>query len=334
MIKDRLLGSYDWLLKSEPWVRYNTLIYLQGKPENSSEAKLLRKEIAGHPKVKAILDELENWPGVPLKRHNDSSHLIHKLAFVSDLGLKKTDTRIKKIIDKILAKQSDEGPFHILSNVDKRYGGSGKDELVWFLCDAPLIIYALAQFGLTNDKKVKKAMQYLLKLQRENGWPCAVSKELGKFRGPGRKDDPCPYANFLMVKAISKFTQYYDSKELKIGSETILNLWDERKRRRPYLFAMGTDFQKLKAPLVWYDVLHVLDVLSNFPFLQKDKRVNEMLDIIEAKATPEGKFIPESIYRAWKDWDFGQKKIPSPWITFLVYRIFYRLGRDVVLSKS
>jgi len=63
-------------------------------------------------------------------------------------------------------------------------------------------------------------------------------------------------------------------------------------------------------------------------------KTREMLDIIEAKATPEGKFIPESIYRAWKDWDFGQKKIPSPWITFLVYRIFYRLGRVVVLSKS
>ena len=34
------------------------------------------------------------------------------------------------------------------------------------------------------------------------------------------------------------------------------------------MFFMGTDFRKLKVPLVWYDLLHVLDVLSSFPWLK------------------------------------------------------------------
>ena len=55
--------SPDWFAESEPWVKYNALIHLQGKSENSSEAKLLRKEIAQHPKVKAVLKELQNWSG-------------------------------------------------------------------------------------------------------------------------------------------------------------------------------------------------------------------------------------------------------------------------------
>jgi hypothetical protein len=57
------------------------------------------------------------------------------------------------------------------------------------LCDAPVIIYALAKFGLKENQQVQKAVRYLAGLVRENGWPCAVSKELGKFRGPGRKGD-------------------------------------------------------------------------------------------------------------------------------------------------
>jgi hypothetical protein len=42
-----------------------------------------------------------------------------------------------------------------------------------------------------------------------------------------------------------------------------------------------------------------------------------MLEIIAAKATPDQRFIPQSIYQKCKDWDFGQKKWPSPWLTYL-----------------
>ena len=28
------------------------------------------------------------------------------------------------------------------------------------------------------------------------------------------------------------------------------------------MFYMGTDFSKLKVPLVWYDLLHVLEVIT------------------------------------------------------------------------
>ena len=45
------------------------------------------------------------------------------------------------------------------------------------------------------------------------------------------------------------------------------NIESERKE---YLFGMGTDFRKLKAPLVWLDILHVLDVLSRFKVVHND----------------------------------------------------------------
>jgi hypothetical protein len=87
---------------------------------------------------------------------------------------------------------------------------------------------------------------------------------------------------------------------------------------------MGTDFRKLKAPLFWYDILHVLDVLSHFEWAVKDRRFEEMLSGVEAKADGDGRFVPESIWTTWKEWDFGQKKVPSKGLTLFVQRILKR----------
>lgn len=38
-----------------------------------------------------------------------------------------------------------------------------------------------------------------------------------------------------------------------------------------------------------------------------------------------GKFTLESVWTAWKDWEFGQKKIPSRWLTLLAWRILRRV---------
>lgn len=91
------------------------------------------------------------------------------------------------------------------------------------------------------------------------------------------------------------------------------------------MFYMGTDFRKLKAPLLWYDIVHVTDVLSQFEWLRSDPRLIEMIDIIKFKEGENGCFTPESEYKACKGWDFGQKKIPSQWLTFIILRIFKRM---------
>ena len=93
------------------------------------------------------------------------------------------------------------------------------------------------------------------------------------------------------------------------------------------MFYMGTDFRKLKAPLIWYDIIHLTDTLSNFKQAILDSRFKQMVKIIESKATQDDIFIPESEWKAWKEWDFGQKKIPSTWLTFLIYRIRLRLDK-------
>jgi len=316
----------NWLLEGHPWVGYRTRIDLLDQPENDPKVITVREAMLATPQVQALLQELTEWPGTPLKRHNDAGHPLHKLTFLADLGFKVIDPVLKPAIDRILAHISDEGAFQILVNIPTHFGGSGKDDWQWMLCDAPLTLYALSKFGLDTDEHVETASNHIGGLVRDNGWPCAAASGLGKFRGPGRKDDPCPYANLVALKALAQSKKWRDSEACKIGAETILSLWEGRKARKPYLFGMGTDFAKLKAPLIWYDILHVLDVLSQFPWLQGDSRLQDMATVLKAKANDLGRFTPESIWMAWKGWDFGQKKEPSRWVTLIAHRALQRLG--------
>jgi len=34
---------------------------------------------------------------------------------------------------------------------------------------------------------------------------------------------------------------------------------------------------------------------------------------------------PESVWTAWKDWEFSQKKVPSRWVALLVERVRRRM---------
>lgn len=315
----------DWLLKGEPWIEYRTRRDLLEQPERDTQVKSARKSMLANTQLQNLLTELSGWPGTVISSHKSASQPFHKLTFIADLGLVANDPGVDVIVARILEHQSTEGPFQLPMNIPAHYGGTGQDQWAWALCDAPLIVYALAKFGLENEPVVQAAVEYLAGLVRDNGWPCAVSKELGKFRGPGRKDDPCPFANLAMLKALSEIEVLRDSPACHIGADTLLTLWSESTTQHPYMFYMGTDFRKLKVPFIWYDLMHVLDVLSRFSWLKEDARLQNMLGILRDKADQQGRFRLESIWTAWKDWEFGQKKEPSRWLTLTAWRIIKRM---------
>jgi hypothetical protein len=315
----------QWLLQGDPWVVYRTRLDLLQQNPDDPEVSKARMEMITHPLVRKILDDLNGWSGAAISSHKSASQPMHKLSFLADLGLNRQDKEIDSISEKVMQHQSDQGPFQMMMNIPTHFGGNGVDTWAWALCDAPILLYALAKFGYDDDERVKRAIQHLTGLVRANGWPCAVSPEVGKFRGPGRKEDPCPYATLVMLKLLRALPDWQDSSEALAGVESLLSLWVNRQERHPYLFYMGTDFCKLKVPFVWYDILHVCEVLTQFPWLRGDERLQEMVNIFTQKRDNEGRFTSESIWAAWKEWEFGQKKIPSRWLTFLVMRMQNRM---------
>jgi hypothetical protein len=315
----------DWLLEGEPWIEYRTRRDLLRQSEEDPPVQAARESMLADARVKNLVTELSGWPGTVISSHKSAGQPFHKLTFCADLGLKIGDPGVDEVVGRILAHQSPEGPFQLSTNIPAHYGGTGQDQWAWALCDAPLIVYALAEFGLQGEPPVRAAVDHLAGLVRDNGWPCAVSKELGKFRGPGRKEDPCPFANLAMLKALSAIDELRDSQACQVGAETILTLWSESMTRHPYIFYMGTDFRKLKVPFVWYDLMHVLDVLSRLPWLKQDSRLLDMVGILKDKADGQGRFTLESVWTAWKGWEFGQKKEPSRWLTVMAWRIMRRV---------
>jgi hypothetical protein len=316
----------------DPWVRFRTLQDLCGLPGYDPRVAGARSEILRHPLIEKTFSEVAAWPGVVLSSHKSAGQLYHKMAFLAEIGLTVQDGSLAAVLQKMTAHMDDCGLPRLSAAIPVQYGGDGQEKLAWALCDSPLLMWTLLKTGALEPAGARRGLDELISLARQNGWPCAVSKELGHFRGPGRKDDPCPYATLLMLKLLLDLPASFPDDGCRIqkaiadGVASLLDLWQNSRERHPYQFYMGTDFRKLKAPLIWYDLLHVLDVLSRSEVACLDGRFGDMLQVMNDKAGPSGLFTPESEWKAWNGWEFGQKKQPSAWLTFLVYRINFRAG--------
>ncbi len=316
----------QWLLNSgEPWTRYRTLLDLLNGSEGDSRVQSARADMLNHPQIQALVAKVAAWPGYAMKRHNDARHPIYALSTLADFGLRAQDPGLAPVVDALMAHQSPEGAFECLSNIPRAFGGTGEDAWAWTACDAPTLLYAMLGMGMGDDPRVQWAVQHLMSLAQDNGWRCAAAPQLGRFKGPGRRLDPCPMANVYALKALSLVPELVNHPTAHAGVEMLLSHWEQRGAKKYFLFGIGSRFCRLKYPFVWYDILHVAEVLSRFPFVHRDPRLTEVIDVITSRADEKGRYTAESMYRAWKGWSFSDKRQPSPWLTLLVLRVQRRL---------
>ena len=307
------------LENGEPWLQYAARVHLLH--ESQETLTDVRSRALADPKIAAYLTDVADYHGTLVTNHKNPDLPIHKLLFLLDLGFDTDVPEIQTAIDAIMANKDANGVYRSLTNIPTHFGGSGEDSFGWCLCDAPLLLYALVTAGVDYEKHIKRGVGHLVSLHRDNGFPCAVSPEFGAFRGPGRKGDPCPYASLIMVRLLSAIPEYGDSEALASTAQSLLTLWESSAERHPYMFYMGTDFRKLKAPAMWYDIVSVTETLSRVACVRADARFQDMVSIIRSNQDSNGLCTPEAVYLKFKDWDFGQKKVPSPYLTYLCYRL-------------
>jgi hypothetical protein len=332
-------STRELLLEGESWVAYTLLKGLaesrssagrsaaDGPGAAAAELEAARRASVSSALVRGLVKELGSWPGEPIASHKSANQAFHRLALAAELGLRRGDPGAEALAAEVMRRRSPEGPFALPMKIGEAYGGSGQEELGWALCDAPVILRALARMGWAEEPSLVGAVAYLVGLRLERGWPCAVSATLGGFRGPGKKADPCPYATLAMLELLLELPAYRGGPEIRAAASCLLGLWEHSRDEHPYIFYMGSDFRKLKAPLVWYDLLHVLEALSKVEGLEGDRRLGEMLELLASKAGPDLLFTPESVYQAWKGYDFGQKKSPSAYLSAIALGVLARTGR-------
>jgi len=305
----------ELLDKSEEWLQY--AIRLNIFNEKKEDMHELKHKVLKNEKIISYLYDITDYHKILVSNHKNPMLPIYKLIFLLDIGLDCSVPEIRIAVNEIIKHIDNNSVYQSLTNIPKHFGGSGEDTFGWCLCDAPLLLLVLIKAGIDYDKHIRKGVNFLGSLLNDNGFPCVVSSELGKFRGPGRKDDCCPYATLIMLNLLLHIPENKYNDIINNLANKLLTLWENSLDKHPYMFYMGTDFRKLKAPSIWYDIVSVVNVLSKCESIRNDKRYIEMLSIIQSKQREDGFFTPESIYQKFKGWDFGQKKNPSPYLTYL-----------------
>ncbi len=305
-----------WLLAApEPYIRYQAQRVLM--PDKADHTLL-----DDDPFIRENLRIISGWKNEILTRHDKADLFIHRMAMLADLGVTQSTAGAGPLIEDLLANFALDGSFLVNIMIPQAFGGSGKPNLDWIICDFPVIVYALGQMTET-DIRMKPAINKLIKLAGEEYYPCCGS--IPKFKGPGPRYGLCPYANLLVARALATDATGRNSPAAKLAANAVLDHWTHRESKKPFLFGMGTDFLKLKFPMVWYNLLHVTWALKSIPGIKGDARYREMVDHLRSKLNISEKVTPESIYMAYKSEEWSDKKNPSRLLTIMVHQIL----RDV-----
>ena len=316
----------NWLLESNPWTRYKTLTDLLEYDKDSKEVKEAHDNLIKDPNIKKLIKETNDWMPKAATRNNDPKISYFRLKMLSDFGLTLNDPGIETIYKKA-TKHIQEDIFACKGQVPGRPKKGEKfvkpdlNADVWHIspCNSPIITYSLYKLGYRTEI-VNKSIEKLKSLwDSEIGWFCHFFFVEGQHK---KVKAGCPIAGMMALDILSLISELKESKYSKNAYSPVL--FHKNYGKTLYYFGRSKMFWTFKYPYVWYNGLYLADILSRFEFLKKSPLLKECIDWIIQHQDKNGRYKPTSIFMPYKNWDFGNKKEPSPWITFLTCRILKR----------
>ncbi len=319
--KFKELMPVNWLLSGEPFVKYRTLMDLLDRSRENKEVLANEKLVYENRLVKKIFDKQnkDGYWGAPKDIYTwwpkkDTTFWL--LGVLADFGFTRRNKKIASAGEYVFSTQLPDGGFGWAPPPT-----SGD-------CFTGILTESLAKLGYSGDPRLKKAYDWLIQRQRlDGGFWCKNSGLPGQ---PREKEPSCAYATLCVLGAIAQNTEIKNSKFTRRGVEFLLKCWENRGKIKyaGHDSQIGKGWEKLKYPFTDYRILKYLDTLSQFEFIKNDHRIKEMIDLLISKQDKNGRFFSESIHEVFSDFDFGQKKLPSKWITLLVYRIVKRMCQN------
>jgi len=315
----------DWLLSSNPWTKYMTLIDLLETPQDSEVVIQAKKELAEAPFVSQLIHEAAGWFAVPPKRHDDSKMSHYQLKMLADFGFMESDDLIKPIVD-LAMNHVDGGTFAIKQALPERGSNveidDNFDEWHALPCDSPLISSTLYRLGNRSEALMKSIDIIKEKWMSETGWFCHLFFVNSQFK---KHQVGCMMAGLEALELFSLLPGGVDREILGKAFKPLQYHRDFGKSL--YYFGRSKKFWTLKYPFVWYNALYVADVLSRFDIFRGEAVLKEIIDWILESQNEQGRFKPTSKFMHYGKWDFANKKEESPWMTYLCCRILKQYYR-------
>ncbi len=309
----------DWLLTGEPFVKYRTLTDLLSMPQTDNEVIETKKLASTHRLIKNIFDKQNEYGywGTPKDIYTwwprkDTTFWL--LGVLADFGFTGEDTRISHACEYVFSTQLPSGGF-----------GCAPPPAPYD-CFTGILTESLAKLGYVSDSRLEKAYKWLAPRQRlDGGFWC---KNTGLPGRPREKEPSCAYATLCVLDAFARNPNLRKGEIARKSTEFLLKCWENRGKIKyaGHDSQIGQGWEKLKYPFTDYRILKYLDVLSQLECVRNDPRMIPILNLLFAKKDEKGCFYAESVHKIWSDFDFGQKKLPSRWITFMVYWIAKRMA--------
>jgi hypothetical protein len=352
-----------WLLGSdEPAARWVTLTGVLGAPSDDENVRRAHADVLADAGTRELLNRLPDWESPSdVGGHNSPRYAPNLLALLADMGVGAgDDARVEEALDAFL-RHEDEGGFSCLAQWRQMPAP------VWssLPCDTHAIAEALVRFGRGGDAAVARSLARiradLTQTVQGAGWKC-LPDPLVKFRGPGRVADMCPLVTLEALRVFARAASQSDAgggsgggssgvggssgaaeEALTAAARTALRAWRERGAEKPYVFGHGRGFKMVKWPTTWYDVHLMLDTLGRYPDVwsggpaiaapEDRSAIAEMAACLVAyNVAVDGTVTPQSCYKGFEGFSFGQKKKPSPFATarlLAVLRPFVELAGEI-----
>ena len=301
-----------WLLEPQnPAVRYLTLRDLLDRPADDPDVLQAKAEMPAYPPLAELLGRQK--PGgywvkrdYYLPKHYGTFWV---LCVLGDVGLTAEHPQIRKSCEFIFGFQRDHGPFCRR----RRVSGQG---IVWDKDPAPCtharIVRFLIQFGHSADPRVRRAIDWLMETQRDDGmWDCGRPTRPGCLRATH---------DVLRVAALDPKTAAHPA-VIRDAAATSDLLMEPGMSR----FHVGIPWTTLQWPPFDYSLVSTLDSLARLGYTLDHPKIAQATDYLLGRQLPDGSW-PLDHTSSHPPFDPGPTGRPNKWVTLETLRVLKLLG--------
>ncbi|NQV15614.1 nitrogen fixation protein NifH [bacterium] len=323
-------NTLDWLLeKSNPSVRYLTLVDILGFPETERDVMESRNNIMNGELVSEILSKQNDngyWEKPESFYKTKYKGTVWQLIILAELEANGEDERIRNACEFILEKSQDSesGGFSIGNN-----SRTGSDEHLGVIpCLTGNMLWSLIKFGYLNDPRVEQGLGWITTYQRfddgimqvPKGWPYANWE-------PCWGKHSCHMGVVKSLKALSEIPPEKRTAAVKNTIEQgVEYLLKHHIHKRSHNLRRVSKYELVKFgfPLMYQtDALEILGILTKLGY--NDKRMQEALELVISKQDKQGRWKLENTYNHAFHISIEQKDKVSKWITLHALRMLKRL---------